>query len=138
MPSTAKRLRDGASRKDTKVALIRLLFDRGYSREQILRLFTLIDWMIQLPKGLEREFLQAVYAIEEEKHMPYINTAERLGLEKGRQEGLQEGRQEGQLEANQETARNLIRLGVLSDEQIAEATGLAVADVQALRVEDKH
>ncbi|MCK0744890.1 hypothetical protein [Chromohalobacter nigrandesensis] len=102
----------------------------------------IIDWMIQLPKGLEPEFLQAVYAIEEEKKMPYINTAERLGLEKGlekgRQEGLQEGRQEGQLEARQATARNLIKLGVLSDEQIVEATGLTVAEVQELRVDDRH
>lgn len=47
-------------------------------------------------------------------------------------------RQEGQLEAKQETARNLIKLGVLSDEQIAEVTGLAVAEVKALHVEDKH
>ncbi len=130
----AKRLKNGASRKDTKVALTRLLFERGYQREQIVRLFNIIDWLIQLPKGLEPAFLQAVYAIEEEKHMPYINTAERLGIEKGRQEG----RQEGQLEAKQETAMNLIKLGILSDEQIAEATGLTVANVQSLRVEDKH
>ena len=47
-------------------------------------------------------------------------------------------RQEGQLEAKQQTARNLIKLGVLSDEQIAEATGLAVVDVQVLRADDKH
>jgi len=36
-------------------------------------------------------------------------------------------------EANRETARNLIKLAVLSDQQIAEATGLTVADVQRLR-----
>lgn len=130
----AKRLKDGASRKDTKVALTRLLFERGYSREQIVRLFNIIDWMIQLPKGLEPEFLQAVYAIEEEMHMPYINTAERLGIEKGEKQGIEKGR----LEAKQETAYNLIKLGVLSDEQIAEATGLTVAEVQGLHAEDKH
>ena len=28
--------------------------------------------------------------------MPYINTAEKVGLEKGRHEGRQEGRQEGE------------------------------------------
>ncbi|MFY0992587.1 Rpn family recombination-promoting nuclease/putative transposase [Halomonas sp. C05BenzN] len=47
-------------------------------------------------------------------------------------------RLEGRLEANQATARNLIKLGVLTDEQIAEATGLTTAEVQALRAEDKH
>ncbi len=49
-----------------------------------------------------------------------------------------EGRQQGRLEARQETARNLIKLGVLSDEQIADATGLTVEGVQALRAEDRH
>lgn len=59
-------------------------------------------------------------------------------LENWAQKERQEGRQEGQLEARQQTALNLIKLGVLSDEQIAEATGLAVADVQVLRTEDQH
>ena len=104
----AKRVKDGASRKDAKVALIRLLYERGYRRKQIIQLFNIIDWMLQLPQGLEREFLQVVYAIEEEKHMPYINTAERLGIEKG----LEQGR----LETKRATARNLIKLGVLNDE----------------------
>jgi hypothetical protein len=29
----AKRLKDGATRKDVKVALVRLLYERGYSKE---------------------------------------------------------------------------------------------------------
>ncbi|TDN95747.1 putative transposase/invertase (TIGR01784 family), partial [Halomonas ventosae] len=130
--------KDGATRKDVKVALIRLLYERGYSREQVVQLFTIIDWMLQLPRALEPAFVQAVYAIQEEKHMPYVNTIERVEREKERQEGEQQGIEKGRLEASRETARNLIKLGVLSDEQIAEATGLADADVQALRVEDKH
>tara|TARA_R110001606_G_scaffold259369_1_gene407107 strand:- start:265 stop:1227 length:963 start_codon:yes stop_codon:yes gene_type:complete len=91
----AKRLKDGATRKDVKIALIRLLYERGYSREQIVRLFNIIDWMLQLPRALESEFVQAVYAIQEEKHMPYVNTVERFEREKERQEGRQEGRHEG-------------------------------------------
>lgn len=62
--------------------------------------------------------------------MPYVNTIERYEREKALHEGEQ-------LRAKQ-TARNLIKLGVLSDEQIAEATDLPLAEVQALRVEDKH
>lgn len=89
----AKRVKENASRKDTKVALIRLLYERGYSRKQVLRLFNLIDWMIQLPRSLDPEFAQAVYAIQEKKHMPYVNTIERLGIEKGRQEAQQEAEQ---------------------------------------------
>jgi predicted transposase YdaD len=55
-------------------------------------------------------------------------------VKKERQEGHQEGEQ---LRAEQ-TARNLIQLGVLTDEQIAKATGLSLADVQSVRAEDKH
>ena len=36
--------------------------------------FIIIDWMVQFPKALEREFVQAVYAMQEEKHMPYISS----------------------------------------------------------------
>jgi len=141
----AKRVKNDATRKDTKVALIRLLYERGYSREQILRLFNIIDWMIQLPKNLDPEFAQAVYAIQEEKHMPYVNTIERLGIEKGRQEGeqlgIEKGRQEAELRAlkeKRETVRHLMSFGVLNDEQIAAATGLALDEITQLRIEDKH
>ena len=58
---------------------------------------------------------------------------ERLGIQKGERLGMQKSRQEGRLEAAQDTARNLIALGVLSDGQIAQATGLSVAQVEALR-----
>ena len=58
-----------------------------------------------------------------------IQKGERLGLQKGEQLGMQKGR----LAAAQDTARNLLALGVLSDGQIAQATGLSVAQVEALR-----
>lgn len=55
-------------------------------------------------------------------------------VKKERLEGLEQGR----LENQRETTRNLIKLGVLSDTQIAEATGLSVDDVKALHGEAKH
>jgi predicted transposase/invertase (TIGR01784 family) len=44
----------------------------------------------------------------------------------------EEGREEGREEASRNTAQNLIGLGVLTDVQIAQATGLTVAQVEAL------
>lgn len=141
----AKRLKDSASRKDTKIALIRLLYERGYQREQILRLFNIIDWMIQLPKNVDPEFAQAVYAIQEEKHMPYVNTIERLGIEKGRLEGRQEGRLEGRqeaerlaLESKRNAARKLIALTEMNDQLIAEIEELPIEEVEKLRAETQH
>ena len=47
----------------------------------------------------------------------------------------QQERQEGEKLGIEKTARNLLKLGVLSDEQIAEATGLALDEVVKLRIE---
>ncbi len=80
-----------AGRKAAKLRLVRLMYDRGYSRAEILELFRIIDWMIRLPEVLEREFLTEVYAIKEAKKMPYVTSAERFGIEKGRLEGKLEG-----------------------------------------------
>ncbi len=106
----AKRLKKGDVRKEAKVALIRILYERGYDREQIMRLFNVIDWMIDLPKGLEYSFLQTVYAIEENQRMPYINTAERVGMEKGFKLGHQEGEQKGEHKGIAGTLRKQITL----------------------------
>ncbi len=51
----------------------------------------------------------------------------------GREEGERLGIQKGRLDAAQDTARNLIALGVLSDGQIAQVTRLSVTQVEALR-----
>jgi hypothetical protein len=113
----AKRVKDGVARKDAKVAIIRLMYERGYSKQQILELFNVIDWMIQLPSSLNEDFLNTIYAIEEDKNMPYINTAERVGLEKGELIGIQKGEQIGILRNQRETALTLLELkfGALPD-----------------------
>ena len=106
----AKRLKNSAKRKDAKIGIIRLMYERGYTKQQIQELFTIIDWMIQIPSFLNEEFLSAIYAIEEEKKMPYINTAEQVGIEKGRLVGHQEGRKEGRQEGEAIALRKLIKM----------------------------
>ncbi|MCD1652493.1 DUF4351 domain-containing protein [Halomonas meridiana] len=91
----AKRLTDGNARTQAKIKLVRLMFERNYSREQIQQLFIVIDWMLQLPYVLEPTFRQAVYEIQEAKKMPYINTFERHGIEKGLLQGREEGHKAG-------------------------------------------
>ena len=53
--------------------------------------------------------------------------------EEGRQEGEQVGLQKGRQEAARETAGHLIELGLLNDVQIAQATGLSLVQIEALR-----
>lgn len=138
----AKTCRSGQERHRWKLHLIRLMYDRGYDRAQVLELFRVIDWMIQLPAALEQLFWDQVKDIEEAKKMPYVTTGERIGIEKGlkqgRMEGRVEGRMEGQLEGRRETARNLLLTTDLDDTTIARATNLSEAEIRDLRAETGH
>ncbi|MBK5941204.1 hypothetical protein CCR96_18490 [Halochromatium roseum] len=53
--------------------------------------------------------------------------------EEGHKEGRQEGLEEGRQQANRETALQLISIGLLKDSQIPQATGLSLAQIEALR-----
>ncbi|QEP43159.1 hypothetical protein D5085_08565 [Ectothiorhodospiraceae bacterium BW-2] len=85
-----KLIPDPTQRLNVKSQLIRLLYQRRYSRDQILELFKLIDWMIRLPDNLEIQFKQIVDQIEQEQQMAYITSVERIAMQEGRQEGRQE------------------------------------------------
>ncbi|MCE9662546.1 hypothetical protein LY622_03750 [Halomonas sp. M5N1S17] len=50
----------------------------------------------------------------------------------------QEGREEGREEALRSTARKLIQTTDLSDRAIADATGLPLGEVEAMRDEAQH
>ena len=54
-------------------------------------------------------------------------------LEKGRKEGLKEGLQQGKQENKLETARILLKMGMLTIEQISQATGLTEQELLDLR-----
>ena len=81
-----------------KVKLIKGLYQRGWAANDVRQIFRLIDWMISLPKPLELDFCHAIKQYEEEKHMPFITTPERIGREEGLAEGLAKGRTEGRTE----------------------------------------
>ena len=70
--------------------MVKNLYRRGYSREDILELFRLIDWILRLPEDLEVDFEQEIEQFEEETRMSYMTRWERRGREKGIQEGIQE------------------------------------------------
>lgn len=86
-------------RKAWKLLLTKRLYEQGYKREDILKLFKFIDWVIQLPQELTKTFWQELNQYEQEHSMPYITSIERLGITKG----LEQGRQE-------EACRLLVRL----------------------------
>jgi hypothetical protein len=78
---------DESDRKSWKLYLTRQLYEKGYQREDILNLFQVIDWMMQLPQELEQEFWQEIEQYEAERRMPYITSVERIGVAQGNLEG---------------------------------------------------
>ena len=137
-----------------RLGLTRLLYQRGYSREQVVELFHFIGWMIRLPKPLEYQLIEAVKIVEEEYKMPYINTVEQYGIEKGieqaekrfEQERLKaaQERQEAEvrvLQERRETVRQLLSVNALNnltDDQIAQTFKLSVEEVASIRLGSQH
>ncbi len=87
--------KDIGTRLDWKLHLTKLLYERGYDKLTVLKLFKFLDWLVWLPKELQRHYKEELIRYEEEKRMPYITTIERMGIEQGRTEGRVEGRVEG-------------------------------------------
>lgn len=73
-------------RKAQKLALVRRLYEKEFTREQVLNLLAFLDWMLTLPFDLEAEFRQDLEQLEQEQGMQYITSFERSGIEKGKQE----------------------------------------------------
>ncbi|NJM72881.1 MAG: transposase [Scytonema sp. RU_4_4] len=80
--------RNPESRLQWKLSLVRRLFERGYSREDILGLFRFIDWIMVLPEELARSFKQELRSDEEADRMRYVTSIERLAKEEGIEQGM--------------------------------------------------
>ena len=79
---TLETQQDETSRARWKVALAKELYRRGFDKADIIKLYRFIDWLMILPEELERACFQEIEHFEEEQRMPYITTAERIGIEK--------------------------------------------------------
>lgn len=75
----------------SKLTVVRMLYEKGYSLKDVRELFHLIDWMMLLPDNLHKRFDDQLAVIEEKKKMPYMTRYERAGFEKGILEGRVEG-----------------------------------------------
>lgn len=78
-------------RYQAKLGLIRSLYRRGIERQDILELFRFIDWVLTLPEGLEQQLWSEVQQFDEEKHMHYLSSIERMAQQKGIEQGIGQG-----------------------------------------------
>jgi hypothetical protein len=86
---TAAHLKTKATKDDPqerytwKWTITRALYEKGFSSKDILALYRLVDWLMMLPDDLTEQFTQNLIAYEEENKMPYVTSAERIGMDKG-------------------------------------------------------
>ena len=106
--------RDIGARMNWKLQLTKLLYERGYDKLTVLKLFKFLDWLVWLPKELQKKYEGDLICYEEEKRMPYVTSIELRGIEKGIEKGMEKGRVEG---ATNLTLRQLRRrFGTLAEE----------------------
>lgn len=86
---------DPRARYDAKFTLIRHLYERGYRRDDVVRLFGFIDWIMKLPKELELDFWVELRKYEGRRRMEYITSVQRIGMEMGMEKGMHKGLREG-------------------------------------------
>ncbi|MFP4008384.1 MAG: transposase [Spirulinaceae cyanobacterium] len=80
---TQKTKANPQQRYQAKLSIIKGLYRRGLSRQDILELFRLIDWIMALPERQQTSFQQEIQRFEEENRMPYVTSIERFALARG-------------------------------------------------------
>jgi hypothetical protein len=79
---------DPPNRRQWKLRVVKGLYERNWSEQDVGQLFRLIDWMMDLPEELEEQFHQDMSQFEEEQTMPFVTYAERRGIKRGEIKGL--------------------------------------------------
>ena len=74
-------------RQQRKYRLTTMLYERGWSQQEVIDLYRFIDWVLTLPLELEAAFRDDLETYERGKNMPYISTIERMGEARGEAKG---------------------------------------------------
>ncbi len=87
-------------------------------------LVSLVEISMNLSKDEEKRFKETIEKNDQFKEVKMLQSVEEWGMEKGMEKGLEKGREA--------TAINLLKMGVLSMEQIAAATDLLLEKIESL------
>jgi Domain of unknown function (DUF4351) len=79
-------------RRQRKYGLTTMLYERGWSEQEIIDLYRFIDWVLTLPLELESAFRDDLETYERGKNMPYISAIERMGEARGEARGEAKGK----------------------------------------------
>jgi hypothetical protein len=87
--------RNPDQRYSFRMELTKELYDRAYTKEQVIRLYRFIDYILTLPKPKALEFRNELEQFEEDRKMPYMTSTERIAREEGLMQGMQQGITQG-------------------------------------------
>jgi hypothetical protein len=99
-----------------------MLYDQDYREQDILALDNFLDWLMNLPEELEKQFQIELKAFEEARQMKYVTTIERMAEERGQISG------ERSLVLKQLTHK----LGSVSDQAIEHINALSIEQLDLL------
>jgi hypothetical protein len=74
-------------RRNQKLNIMKMMYDRGYSRQEVTDLYRFVDWVLTLPPDLAKSFKTDLITYEGEKNMSYISELERESLAAGEAKG---------------------------------------------------
>ncbi|GCA72952.1 hypothetical protein MiYa_04507 [Microcystis aeruginosa NIES-2519] len=114
-------------REQWKWKLIRGLYEKEFEREQIIKLFEIIDNMMTLSPELQSSLESKIKQFEEERTMPLMINMELRGIEQGKKIG----KEIGVLENSRDDIKTVltVRFGQISseiEEMIDKITNLAL------------
>jgi hypothetical protein len=110
-------------RQRKKYTLTTMLYERGWSEQEVIDLYRFIDWVLTLPLELEAAFRDDLETYERGKNMPYISAIEKMGEARGEAKGkvelisLQLARQVGAISA--ETTEDIKKLPIEQLDRLA-------------------
>jgi Domain of unknown function (DUF4351) len=107
-------------RRKQKLDIMKMMYDRGYSQQQVTDLYRFVDWVLTLPPDLAEAFKTDLIVYEGEKNMPYISEIERESLAKGEAKVV---------------IKQLNRRGQLSEEMLAKIEALPIDQLEQLALD---
>ncbi len=97
-----------------RMELTKELYDREYTKEQVIRLYRFIDYILTLPKPKALQFRKELEEFEESRKMPYMTSTERIAREEGMMQGITQGITQGisrgQLESLREAVMDILEV----------------------------
>ena len=106
---TRKTRNNKRRRYEAKLRLVEILRAKGWEEQRMLDFLRLIDWLMKLPKELNRQLWQDI-TTRRNPEMQYVSSFEEFLLEKGKEEGMEKGIEKGMEKGMQKGEATILSL----------------------------